>query len=268
MNNIVPTDSASVFAALNTLVMDSAQLAIVRPNNPPPGIAGFVFDVVGEDQVELDSEIPDHYVESNTPVQDMIALRPEIVVTNGEIAELVKSIIATKPITLPQNPLPILNGLQPQLAPGATVTQQNQEALAAAEDASVQNTYSLYGYYQSRVPQQPNQTRQSAIFGFLYQLWWGRQLCSVETPWGFFTNMAIESIRTRQPEESKSRSEFVLTFKKIRTVKSVTVTAGLLAGRAVFQQAVTTQNGTVGQTPVSAIQSAQFFNRITPPVAP
>lgn len=265
MNNVVPTDSPSVFAALNTLVLNSAQLAIIRPNNPPPGIAGFVLDIVGDDGVELESEIPDHYLEDLTAVQDQIALRPEIVTVDGDVAELVKTIITAKPITPANNPLPLVNGLQPELAPGATVTQAAAQQAQTNDETAIQSTQSLYGYYQSRSPQQPNQTKQSQIFGYFYQLQRGRQLFSVETPWGFFENMAILSLGAHQSADSKYVTNFTIAFKKVRTARSITIIPGLLAGRATFQQAPITQNGTIGQSPVSTVQSAQFYQRVTSP---
>lgn len=265
---IVPTDSPSIFDALNTLVLNSASLAIVRPNNPPPGIAGFLFDVVDDDVTELESDITDHFVEDNTPVQDQIALRPETVTVTGQIAELVRRVPTTASVAQVTNPLPNIDGLEPELAPGAAAQQEATTQATVDDNAAVASQQSLYGYYGSRLPQQPNQTKQSVVYGYLYQLWKGRQLFSVETPWGFFTNMAILSVSARQSAESKSVSEFSITFKKIRTVRSVTITPGLLAGRATFQQAPITQNGTVGQTPLSSAQSNQFFQRITPPVTP
>ncbi len=264
----VPTDSPSVFDALNTLVLNGAQLAIVRPDNPPPGIAGFVLDLVDDDGAELESDITDHYVEENTPVQDMIALRPEVVTVTARVAELVRRTPTTAHIAGVTNPLPMVDGLGPQLSPGALAQQEATTQAAADDNAAITSTQSLYGYYNSRLPQQPNQTKQSVIYGYFYQLWKGRQLFSVETPWGFFTNMAILSLSARQPGESKSVSEFNITFKKIRTVRSIVVTPGLLAGRAVFQQAPITQKGTVGQVPFTPAQANQFIQRIAPPLSP
>lgn len=263
----VPTDSPSVFDALNTLVLNGAQLAIVRPNNPPPGIAGFLFDLVDDDGAELESDITDHYVEDNTPVQDQIALRPEIVTVTGRVAELVRRTPAVARIADVTNPLPLVDGLEPTLSPGALAIQDAVAQAAADDNAAIASTQSLYGYYNSRLPQQPNQTKQSVIYGYVYQLWKGRQLFSVETPWGIFTNMAILSLSARQPAETRSVSEFNITFKKIRTVRSVIVTPGLLAGRATFQQAPITQNGTVGQVPFTPAKINQFLQRIAPPLS-
>lgn len=263
----VPTDSPSIFAALNTLVLNRAQLAIVRPDNPPPGIAGFIFDVVNDDGSELESDITDHFTEENNSVQDHIALRPEIVTVSGSIAEVVRAMPTAKRITAVTNPLPIIPSLTPVLAPGAEAAQVATVETAAQEQASITTTQSLYGYYQSRLPQQPNQTKQQVAYGYLYQLWKGRQLFSVETPWGFFTNMAVQSIAARQGPDSRFVSDFDITFKKIRTVKSITIVPGLLAGRATFQWAPTTQNGTIGQQTPTAAQTSQFYQTITNPTS-
>jgi len=268
--NTVPTDSPSIFAALNTLKFAEAELAIVRPNNPPPGIAGFVFDLVKDDGVELESDIPDHYVEENTPVQDQIALHPEIVTVSGDIAELVKTIPVISRVAPVTNPLPMITDFEPELSPGAQEVQDETEQAAAEDTAAVASSQSLYGYYNAQIPPQPNQTKQSVAFGYIYQLWKGRQLFSVETPWGFFTNMAIQSASARQPENSRSVTEFEITFKKIRTVQSVTVLPGNLLGRmsigrAIDQRAPVTQNGTVGQLPLTQEQATQMYLRWTPP---
>lgn len=265
---IVPTDSPSVFAALNTLVLNEAQLAIVRPDNPPPGIAGFIFDVVDDDGAELESDIPDHYVEDNTAVQDQIALRPEIVTVTGHVAEVVRTVSTAPRVAEVPDLLPLVSGLTPELSPGAAEQQQATESAFADDEAAITSAQTLYGYYTARSPQQPNQTKQSQIFGYFYQLWLGRQLFSVETPWGLFTNMGILSLASRQSPDSRYVSEFNIVFKKIRTARSVTITPGLLTGRSVFQQAPITQNGTMGQVSLTTAQSNQFFQRITPPVAP
>lgn len=263
--NIVPTDSASVFAALNTLVLNKSQLAIVRPDNPPPGIAGFVFDVVDDDRSELESDITDHYTEENNAVQDHIALRPEVITVSGSVAEVVRAMPTTRPITSTVNPLPIIPELTPTLAPAAESAQITTEANAQSLDSSISSSQSLYGYYNARLPQQPNQTKQQVAHGYLYQLWKGRQLFSVETPWGFFNNMAIQWVSASQGPTTRYVSDFEITFKKIRTVRSVTIVPGLLAGRATFQWAPTTQNGTIGQTTPTTLQNAQFYQKITTP---
>jgi hypothetical protein len=257
--NIVPADSPSIYAALSTLQMQNTLLALVRPNNPPPGIAGFLLDVVDDDGVELESDITDNYTEANTAIQDHIALRPEIVTVTGSVAELVFATQTSKAQSVPPNPLPLVPGLSPTLAPAAAEQQAATIAAAASTQAAASSSQSLYGYYQSKSPQQPNQTKQSLVYGYFYQLYLGRQLFSVETPWGFFTNMAILSLSAKQGAASRSVTDFSITFKKIRVAQSIVIQVGQLAGRAVFQQAGTTQNGFAGQQSVSTSQSANFY---------
>jgi hypothetical protein len=264
MSVVIPTDSPSIFAALNTLSTQTALLAIVRPNNPPPGIAGFLLDLPEDDSAELESDITDHYLEDNTAVQDQIALRPETITLTGKVAELVKTVPTSANVAAVTNPLPLVSGLQPTFSPGAAQTMAQSSSTSAAANAAVADTQTLYGYYNAHVPQQPNQTKQSLVFGYIYQLWLGRQLFTVETPWGTMTNMAILSAAAKQDGVSRSVTDFSITFKKIRTAQRIFLTAGQLAGRSVFQQAPVSNNGTIGQNPVTTAQQGQFLQQATP----
>ena len=117
--NIVPTDSPSIFTTLQTLQTSASGTynAIVRPNNPPPGIGGYLFDIAGDDEVRLKAAISRHYVENNTPISDHIALEPEQITLRGLVAELVSGIPTTptpQPTTdpLPSQSVPYLSALQ------------------------------------------------------------------------------------------------------------------------------------------------------------
>lgn len=374
--NIIPSDTPSpldIVQALSTL----EQKAIVRPNNPPPGIAGFLFDITGDEWVELNSRITDYFTEANTAIQDNIALEPERVTVKGMVAELTNAAPpaqATAPVT---NPLPDNVPFTPPLTPGSTsslltlagigqlaktvassevlgilarkapgvtsvlkafapqiiagaqgritsaVTSavrtlqdpinaaalnaigialpvaaqtsigiiktvlpkissavigalktptfpQSQQLLGGAVaqvDASSGTNNSLLQVYQAKQPTPPKQTRQSSIFLYFYALWKGRQLFSVETPWGIWTNMAILSLRAEQPEDTDGRTDFTITFKKINIADTVTVQVGQLAGRNAFQAQASapTQNGNVGQTPVAAADKQSILRTIFGP---
>lgn len=262
--NIVPTNDPSIYAALNTLVLNQQLYALVRPDNPPPGIAGFLFDVVEDDSSELESDITDYFIEDNSSIQDHIALRPETVTISGKVAELVKAVIQTKPVSRITNPLPLVPGLSPQLTPEA---QDNEDAVQAQSDqekAAITGTESLWGYYNARSPQQPQQTKQSYIYGYFYQLWKGRQLFTIETPWGFFTNMAIQTMSATQGAETRTVSSFSITFKKIRVARSITIQPGNNAGRSLYQIAPVTRNSAMGQLTPTTTQVSQFIQKIAP----
>lgn len=263
--NVIPSDSPSVFDALNTLVLNDAKLAIVRANNPPAGVAGFIFDAVDEDMFELESSIPDFYVAGNTAAQDMISLHPERFTVTSKVAEVVFSSQNVKRGAVLPNSLPLAPGLSPQLTPGALQTQLDRAQNLARTQDSVAANDTLYGYYLSKLPQQPNATKQTKIFGYFYQLWLARSWFSVETPWGIMTNMAIESLRARQGPTSKLVSDFTITFKKLRFVDSPQIQAGTLAGRAAYQQASVTQNGTIGELDATTAQVQQFNQQTQSP---
>ncbi|MGB8297055.1 MAG: phage baseplate protein [Polyangia bacterium] len=234
-SNIIPTDAPSVFAALSTLEAH----AIVRPSNPPAGISGFLFDVAQDDEIHLNSEITDHYVEDNSTMQDNWAIRPEEITLNGIVAELTdapkpSNKAATPPAALPLNPQMI-----PRLSQGGM---QNAIGPPPAPPAAG----SLYDYFGGDNPTVPRQTR---AFSYFYALWKGRQVCSVETAWGIMVNMAILRIRAIQDRTSRQVCEITITFKKIRTAAAVTVQTGQVAGRAANQGAAPTNLGNAGTTP-------------------
>ena len=264
MNNIVPTQGLDVFSALNTLVSQDSRLAIVRPDNPPPGVAGYLFNIVTDDAVDLESDITDHYIENNTAIQDHIALKPEVISVRGLVAEL--SGIQPVQGTLSQQPnaLPAIPSYSPEFTDGTVQTMVQSEAEPERIQASISDSQSLFGYYNSRAPQEPNQTKQSYIFGYFYQLWKGRQLFSVETPWGIWNNMAILSLNATQGEDTRTVSDIRIQFKRISKVESVTVIPGNLVGRATFQRSGVTQNGTVGLQNLSYTQTQTAVAGMSP----
>lgn len=240
--SIIPSDSQSIFSVLNALKVTNPNRvqAIVRPNNPPTGVAGFIFDVVLDDAFDLKSDITDHYVEDNYAIQDQISLKPETFTVKGLVAELVVSTPTQQLQDAQVNPLPLFA----PLAPIFTTASEESQAVTALDTVAATNsivdTQSLYGYFNGSAGALAP-TRQAKAFSYFYQLWSGRQLFSVETPWGVMTNMAIESISANQPAESASKTEFTITFKKIRFAQAVTVNIGQLAGRAQQQNAATTR---------------------------
>lgn len=369
--NIIPSDQPSqldIVESLSTL----EQKAIVRPNNPPPGIAGFLFDIPGDEWVELNSQITDHYTELNTSIQDNIALEPERVTLRGVVAELTNSAPVNEPTSPVTDPLPDNVPLTPPLTEGSTSSILSSAGIAnliktgissaalgvlarkapgvaslakafgpqiiagaqgriasavtsavrtlqsptnaaalqvsgvklpnpaqvavgviksvvpkfagsvinalktlgnpnsqqliggtvAQASAATNTSNSLLQVYEAKQPTPPRATRQSSAFLYFYALWKGRQLCSVETPWGIWANMAIASIRAEQAEGSKYATEFTVVFKKVRIAETVTVQLGQLAGRNAFQSAASTptQNGNVGQTEIPT-QEAGVINR-------
>ena len=242
-SHIIPTDYPSIFQALSTLEAK----AIVRPQDPPVGISGFLFDVAQDDEINLNSEITDHYVEDNSAIQDNWAIRPEEITLTGLVAELTDAPKPNNAAAAPPAALPLNIQMIPRLSMGGM---QRAAAVPPAPPAAA----SLYDYFTGRenfatagIP--PMIQRQARAFGYFYDLWKGQQVCSVETAFGTMTNMAILRLRAVQERTSKHLSEITVTFKKIRTVATINVQAGQVAGRAANQGASATNQGNVGLTP-------------------
>ena len=325
--NVIPSDSPSVFDTLSTLQTASPDqyAAIVRPNNPPAGIGGFLFDIPGDEEIRMKSAITRHYVENNTPISDHIALEPEVITLRGVIAEITTALSVASSSNPPPQVLPVCAPMVPQLTAGsasalasdstmtpsagpalaqsaaartslppATVTQdllaassgtpsQGSPAAGAVSSlcsnagdtglltassqlssnisaANPQPDQSVYSYYGASAPKT---TRQITAFQFFQQAWWGRQLMSVETPWGRYLNMAISEIRVVQTKETKGQSEFTVVFEKIRVAGDLKVKPGAVADRNVAGSADPVQQN-AGQTGPTVAQADAMYSAMHP----
>lgn len=260
MSNIVPTDQPSVYLGLDKL-STLEKNSIVRPNNPPPGIAGFLFDIPLEESIQIESDITDNYVEDNTAIQDQVALKPEIVTVRGLVGELVQTKDQIDNINAQPNPLPLNADLEPEYTEIQQTEFADDEATAAQDVASQTDSQSLDNYFEDRTPITTG--KQTKAFAYFYQLWKGRQLMTVDTPWGFFTDMVIQSLRVSQDAASKMESDFTLVFKKMRFAQEVVISSGQLAGRCALQSTTQTNNGIAGKDPVTDTKNQSWIIQLT-----
>lgn len=257
---VIPSDSPSIFDSLSVL----DKQAIVRPNNPPPGIAGFLFDIPEDEEMRLRSLITKHYIENNTPISDQIALEPEEVKLRGLVAELSTGIapipdVVPVPDTLPINLVfvPIASRQQAEIDNEineqqiAIAKRLNQTAFSFEQSSSALSDLDFFG-------------AQTNAAQYFYQLWKGRMLFSVETPFGIINNMAILDAQLLQEADSREKSRFTITFQKIRTAGDVVIASGQLAGRRVAQSSPTTQTGVAGQVTPTAAQATALYQSFKP----
>lgn len=214
--------SQSVYQAASNLIASAANQAIVSPLGDPYtlGISGLIFDIVGEVSVDINSEITDHYVEQNYAIQDHWAQKPIIVTLQGYAAEVVN---VYRPNIISEI-FTTLTGLVPLSGLGPTFNAQDSQFYVQLNNISqlgqnIINTaltaFQIFGQAATLV------TKQQTVFQFLLNMWQTRQLCTVETPYAIFQNMAIESIRPTQSAETTKVSEFIVRFKQILTVASI-----------------------------------------------
>lgn len=192
------------------------------------GINGFVFDIADEARISLESEITDHYVEDGTTVQDHIALRPERVTLRGLIGEFVyrpeggKSILqnVSEKLTIITSYLPTLSKAGTQIYNKfASIDFEKKQEGTGTLDTLIDIGGDAWNAYRNiNIPQD----NQSQAFIYFEALRNARKLLTVQTPYRYYTDMAIETIKATQNGRTRDESDFEVTLKKIRKVQVTT----------------------------------------------
>jgi len=250
-----------------TLLEQTVNQFIVRPTGSPGllGISGFLFDIIDDENVDLDSDITDHYVENNTAIQDHIALRPEQFTLKGFVAELT-DIFPTVNLSIltAVQALQLIKSFSPDFTTQADQVYEQIEKAASQALQSVSLAENLFDLFNQK---NTSATRQQRAYNFFYSMWASRQLCQVETPWNIFLNMAIDRIKIKQDAETKMISDIHITFKKIRQVKTITSNIPIadlanFSGRAADMVAENVSNAqTQGQASILFDMTKFFFNQ-------
>lgn len=266
--------------ALTNLVLVSPQSVVgYQPQNPTNQDSGIgqitsqqkkpslLFHYEGEQSVNLESDITDHYVENNSAVQDQIALKPVTITTHGYIGELNDvAPYGLQTLKAAADKLTVIGAYAPQLS----ITAQNAyneaflayQLLANAGNAAVSAWSSVSNLVSGSDGQSvvgpdgslttaSSQNKQQVMFQQFYGYWQQRTLFTVQTPWAVFQNMAIFKLRAVQDESTNVITDFDVTFKMIRTAQtadSVASTASF-AGRAATQASGLVNQGTSSGTP-------------------
>lgn len=215
-----------------------------QPLNPPqsngllnlgPLATALLFHYEGENTAVMESDITDHYVESNVAIQDQIGLKPEVVTVSGFIGELTNVVPAVlKPLQTIANTLVTIDAYTPSLSVTAlnaynqaTLLYENatsiaQSAVSAWSSIAQGGGSNISGSGVFTPASQIAQNNQQKMFSALYGYWYNRVLFNVQTPWAIFTNMAIQRLRPVQDSETRTVTNYEVTFKKIRTANTVT----------------------------------------------
>lgn len=235
-----------------------ASLNILAPKGVKQ-IGAFAFDYKETEEVELDAEIPDHWLEDNSAVQDHIGLRPATVTLTGYVSELflpastLFSILGA--LSSVTNTLTQANAYVGNY--GAGNIQKMLKALTQAQNAVVQIEQAAARSAQvaSFFSAGPKKTRQQQAYAQLKALRDARIVFTVYTPYQVFDNMAIESLRAVRPKDTKTWSSFSVRLKQLNFSNDVTTARYLsqLAGRRASQGQVGTNGGPTAGTPIGSI---------------
>ncbi len=214
---------------------------VVRPLNAF-GLGGFIFDVEGDTTITLGAEITDHYVEDNTAIQDHIAIRPQVVTLRSYVGEVVHYADDSRPTTLQRvtRKLTTINGYLPPITKAAKqlkdlikvqdsvittgdIGAANRSISALYDDArryslntdalSLANATDIWSLAKNL---NPPIDKKSQAYMYFKSLMEQKILVSLQTPFEFVNNMAIESITAYESEDSKFIADFSITLKKIR----------------------------------------------------
>lgn len=230
-DNSAANENASLFAQ----IQENFGKFIVTPANAF-GLGGFVFDIEGETSNTLVSDITDHFLEDNTAVQDHIAIRPQRVTLRSYVGEKVFYTQESTPTNLQKavQKLTTLDAFLPALSQSA---QQIQSTLSLASlpftSNSISNAVSdltksttlnsIVNLWALTKNLNPAASKQQQAYLYLKALQQQKILVSLQTPFEFVTNMAIESLAATQTEDTRTMSDFSITLKKIQTVSTATV---------------------------------------------
>lgn len=243
----------SLISATKALISSSSSAGL------PPGISGFLFDIPETETVQMKSNITDHYIETNSAIQDHIALAPITITLTGIVSDIVvqKSKLEqfTQQILDRLTPLGVLSPQQSQSARQALNEIQRLQSAAVA----VANQFNdVAGLFSDNAGKNSQQKAYSTLEGMFLN----RKNLSVETPWKTFTSMAVESCSFSQKEDSKNVSYISITLKQIRTVSALITTGTLGAGRRSAQASENTDKGTVkGASGLKKISDKSGFTK-------
>lgn len=221
-NNLdLNSNQTSVIASTADLIANVANQAVVRPMNDT-NINGFLFDFVGEEEITLESDITDHYVEDNYAIQDHIAQKPIRFIAKGYIGEIfnifpssVLSILTTI------QSLSAVPGLQPVFSAQAN---QVYNQLSEVGDAAVNVITQAKSVASLLNGSSTTANKQQNAYATFLNFWQSRIPCYIETPWVVLFNMYVERVTPSQPENTNVISEFTVSFKQLRFASTLTAT--------------------------------------------
>lgn len=209
------------------LITEAVNKFIVTPLNAF-GLGGFVFDIEGDTTMNLSTDITDHYLEDNRTVQDHIAVRPKRVILKSYVGELVyrEDTQSNTPVQQVVRKLTTVSQFLPTLSQAATQAKEFIDSKRASTlslgDITLESVNKTLDYW-SAVKNIAGAigNNQQAAYQYFKALMEQKILTSVQTPYEFLPNMAIESIVAIQSEKSRYISDFSITLKQIRMVQEL-----------------------------------------------
>lgn len=214
------------------------------------GIAGFKFHVPQSEQINMESDITDHYIDTGSAVQDHISRKPVTITVRGYQGEYyytvhpIESMLAkvTPALSLVKQFIPRLPDSAKQKLAQKYKSLTGEKTIPQAlqpNGVSTLNRMDLLKIFQDLYKITSAQTR---AFMFFEALWRSEALFTVETSWKRYDNMAIQKIVPLR-DNNADITDFTVTFKQISITTSKVEKLKNAAGRLKQQKSKTVQKG-------------------------
>ncbi len=199
------------------------------------GIGGFTADVRVSESIQMTSDVPDNYVEDGSVINDHVINNPIVINIDGEVADIHEKAVFAPPILI--EAIDKAGELIANTYIGSKTIQMIQKiekiaepitkAYEAVEDA-LNKGQQVYDFFSG----QKAKTRQDDFFDFLNQIYYSKQLISIEMPFRTYKNMRITSLSIVKDNTTEQALKYKLTAKEVRFAKTI-----LVDSRKYFQKA-------------------------------
>ncbi len=183
------------------------------------GFAGFIFSKEGNTSINRKASITSNPIEDNTQIQDNIAIEPLTIDLTGYVGELEYKVVqeTNKTIQKITETVSIANSFLPKIS---KQLKQTKNFLKKRKKQTKGNLLSDISQgadiYKTLKELNTPKTKQAKAYNFFNSLFEARQTVSLQTPWRFIPNLAIESISATQGESTDSVTDFSITLKEIK----------------------------------------------------
>lgn len=225
-------------------------------------IEGFSFHIVDREQVEMECDVTDHYIDTNRPVQDHIAWKPVKLTLIGRVGEYFNNVADNKGHSvayyqvmgninayLPKNPqFDMVRKVKSEISRltiGNDVVNRITNTLTSNTYGILlgmlkQLKFDLITPFEEQVKLE--KAKQTNAFLQLQGLWQAGLPLTVKTSWRTYEDMIITSVKPLR-DGSADITEFSVTLKQLSLTQSLTMSSKTAKERTANQKAETVNNG-------------------------
>lgn len=225
-------------------------------------IEGFSFHIVDREQVEMECDVSDHYLDTNRPVQDHIAWKPVKVTLQGKIGEYFNDISENIGYSVAYyQVMGNVNAYLPKNIQFDMVRKVKSELSRLTVGNDVVNritntiTSNAYGILLGMLKQlnfdlitpfeeqvKLEKAKQTEAFLKLQGLWKAGLPITLKTSWRTYEDMIITSVKPMR-DNNADVTEFTVTLKQLQLTQSLTMSKKTAKERTANQKSEEVDNG-------------------------